>query len=262
MAIEIGEMMRKITLYALSLILIFCAFDTASAQRIFREKKFYGPIPGRSLTVNAGFIDGPDIKNLAEGLDFWAATGGRNGEDIFEEIPTSPYFQVGYERRIAPRYFLTAKTSFSYLSTESSGYYFWQLPDSISLFDIERDLKIYLLSFEAGMKYMISQPRVQNVCPYIGGGFSAVVPMVRLETETYNYGRKVENPDPEAEKSGNSLEWGLHVEFGLNYYITNRFSAGVEGRYQMAQSNFPIHDGNFTLKYRGFSLAATFAHHF
>ena len=41
----------------------------------------------------------------------------------------------------------------------------------------------------------------------------------------------------------------------MTYFITNRYAAGLEGKYQMSQSKFYIHDGNFDLNYSGFILS-------
>jgi len=45
------------------------------------------------------------------------------------------------------------------------------------------------------------------------------------------------------------------VEFGMNYYITNRYAFGIEGKYLMAHSKFYIHNSNFDLNYSGLALS-------
>ena len=102
----------------------------------------------------------------------------------------------------------------------------------------------------------------QTVCPYIALGFSPVLVMARLNTDSYIdlTGEPFDNPEETISK--NSLVGGAHAELGLNYFITNRFSAGIEARVQMCQSNFEIHDANFDLKYTGFGLAFFVSHHF
>lgn len=252
--------MKKTAAPALIILLLCISASALSAQMDFRDKKYYGPIPLQNVNINFGFIDGPDATYLSDHFEYWAQQ--RNGSEVWEEIPTSPYFQIGYERRIAPRYFVTARANFSYLQTESVGNFFVHGPDSTYNLDIQRDLKIYLLSFDAGLKYYITEPKIQNLCPYVGGGFSAAIPMVRLTTDSYNYGRPFPNPDDEADKSDNDIVAGMHAEFGMIYFVTNRFSAGAEGRFQMCQSKFEIHGSSFDLKYQGFSLAVTLAYHF
>ena len=39
-------------------------------------------------------------------------------------------------------------------------------------------------------------------------------------------------------------------------------AAGMEGRYQMSQSKFDIHNANFDLDYSGLSLAVNFYYYF
>jgi hypothetical protein len=48
------------------------------------------------------------------------------------------------------------------------------------------------------------------------------------------------------------------MEFGMSYYISDRYAMSLEGKYQMAQSKFYIHDGNFDLSYTGFILSVNF----
>ena len=86
--------------------------------------------------------------------------------------------------------------------------------------------------------------------------------MVRLNNDSYLAATGEPYDNPEETVSKNSLVVGAHAEFGLNYFITNRFSAGIEARVQMCQSDFEIHNGNFDIKYTALNLAFSFSHHF
>lgn len=235
----------------------------SAAPPIFKEKKYFGPIPFNSFTLNAGFLDGTDFDYLNEHLDAWSKLrcGETFGYNTVEEIPLSPYFQVSYERQLTPRHFLRLGTSFAYITQASNGIDCISVPtDTVPLsisVETERDFKVYLLAFDFGFTYCFITPEVQRFTPYTGAGFSAVVPMTRLDTEaTYNgaplagyaenYGEKV---------SQNDFQAGMHLEFGMRYFISDRFAAGMEGRYQMSQSKLEIHGGNFDLKYSGFTLS-------
>ena len=250
-------MIKKLVLLNIVSALLLAVVGSASAQMLFRNKKMYGPVPGMSININIGFIDGPDASHLAEHLDYWAQQ--QNGSEMFNEISTSPYMQVGYEYRIAPMFFLTTKLNFSYLKAKSAGNYVKNT--TIDLL-INRKLEIYLLSLDFGFKHYFSKPMPRTVCPYFGVGLSPVLPMVRLNNDSYLAATREPYDNPEETVSKNSLVVGAHAEFGLNYFITNRFSAGIEGRFQMCQSDFEIHDGNFDIKYAAFNLALSFSHHF
>jgi hypothetical protein len=252
-------MIKKLVLLNIVSVLLLTVAGSASAQMLFRNKKMYGPVPGMSININIGFIDGPDASHLFEHLDYWAEQ--QNGFESFNKISTSPYIQAGYEYRIAPQFFLTTKLNFSYLKTESRGNYVKNT--TIDLL-INRKLEIYLLSLDFGFKHYLSKPMPRTVCPYFGVGFSPVLPMVRLNNDSYLDLAATDEPydNPEETVSKNSLVVGAHAEFGLNYFITNRFSAGIEARFQMCQSDFEIHNGNFDIKYAALNLALSFSHHF
>jgi len=125
----------------------------------------------------------------------------------------------------------------------------------------ERTLKAYLLSLDVGFLYYMVKPEVQQIAPYIGGGFSGFIPMERLETTMYTESGD-HYPNPNETISENSFEVGVHGEFGIVYYITNRYTAGLEGRYQKSQSKFTIHGGNFDVDYSGLTLSLVLQYFF
>lgn len=252
--------MKRIASGVIIFALILICMEPASAQRLFKERKKFGPVPIRSISLSVGFIDGPEANDLTDHLYRWALErGGDEGKNIFDEIGTSPYMKVGFERLISREIFLTAALNFSYFKTESSGGYITRTEPSIYL-DMNRELSIYLFSLDLGLKYYMSKLEVKNLVPYFGGGFSAALPVVELDTELYDEG--VPYTSSGGTVSETSLEEGMHAEFGLIYFITNRMSGSFEARYQMCQSKFDIHDANFDLRYRGITLALTFARHF
>jgi len=261
--LENGVFMRMRVIVGLGILAaLLVSSAVLAAPPIFKEKKYFGPIPLNSFSFNFGFLDGPDFDYLTEHLDTWSKLrcGERFGYDTFEEIPLSPYFQVAYERQLTPNHFFRAGTSISYITQSSVGLDCVSVPTDTTpvtvALDIERTLKVYLLSFDFGFTYCFVTPEVQRFSPYAGAGFSSVVPLTRLDAEATRdggpfpgyaetYGEKV---------SENSLQAGMHLEFGMKYYISNRYAAGMEGRYQMSQSKFDIHGANFDLKYSGFTL--------
>ena len=251
--------MKKSILLSFVSILLLTVSIPVSAQVVFRDRKMYGPVPGRSINLNIGFMDGPDATNLTDHLEFWAKE--RNGSDNFDKISTSPYMQLGYEQIIAPQFYVTTKLNFSYLNAAGEGDYVTN--DDNTDLDISRELKIYLLNLDLGLKHYFSKPMPRKLCPYVAGGFSAVLSLAKLNTDSYLAGTDTPYDDnPEETVSKNSFAPGVHAELGFNYFITNRFSAGVETRFQLAQSDFEIHNANFDLKYAAFSLALTMSHHF
>ena len=102
------------------------------------------------------------------------------------------------------------------------------------------------------------EPKVRALTPYISGGFSGAVPFVKLETggTRQEGGASFSLPDENVDKS--SFQTGIHVEFGMRYLFSNRQAAGLEGRYQMSQSKFEIHGGNFDIDYSGLALAVNY----
>jgi len=242
------------TLLALAL----TAVDAAAQTSLYRQKKYYGPIPVNGLSLHVGFVDGPDHQNLTDHLIFWARQ--RAGEENWENWTTSFYAKAGYQRRISPFHFLTANLNFAYLAAEGFGDYVTLTEPSYYLLS-ERKLKTYLLSLDIGFHYYMVEPEVRSIAPYIGGGFSGVIPMERLET-TLRLEDGTPFPSGGETVSENSLEVGVHGEFGLVYFITNRYSAGMEGRYALSQSKFDIHGGNFDVDYSGLFLSLLMTYYF
>ncbi len=240
----------KRTLVAAVLFTIFAASVVQAEPAVIKEKKYFGPIPYNGLHVGIGFLDGTDFDYLFEHFDNWAVE--RNGYDSWEEIPISPYAHVRYERQLTPNHFFKSVASLAYISSSSLGEYFAPFPDTTLYLTFERDLAVYLFALDIGFSYYFVSPEPQRFSPYAGAGFSAVVPMVRLDTKMFDAGKPFDNPGETI--SQNSLQAGLHLEFGMNYYLSNRHAVGIEGKYQMSQSKFDIHGGNFDLKYSGFVL--------
>lgn len=258
--VEIGEFMKKITIILSLLLLSTTISNTAGAQRLYKQKKYFGPIPANNLNINIGFIDGPSAEYLIDHLGEWAIQ--RGGEDYFDNISTAPFAQVGYERMITPFHFLKVNITYGYLKTTSLGYFVKQeLEPPNTYLEIDRTFKVHYVSLDLGLAYYLIEPKVKALAPYVAGGFSAVFPMARLETDaTTDDGSAYDLPGENIDQ--NTFESGLHMEFGMRYYLTNRYAAGLEGRYQMSQSKFKIHNGNFDLDYSGLSLSMNFYYFF
>lgn len=243
--------MKRIPLLALTAAVALSAADASAQQTLFRQKKFFGPIPLNGLSLSVGFIDGPDHKYLTDHLIDWAVQ--RGGGESWEDWETSFYSRAQYQRQVTPSHLITGSVNFSYLSAGSGGAYFTQTDPVVYLLS-ERTLKVYLVSLDIGFQYFMLKPEVQQIAPYLGGGFSAFFPFERLETTLRTESGTV-YPNPGETVSESSVEVGLHGEFGLLYYISNRYAAGLEGRYQKSQSKFTIHGGNFDVDYSGLTLS-------
>lgn len=245
--------MRKFLTVAAILAVVIASSVAHAAPPIFKEKKYFGPMPYNSLSLSAGFLDGADFSYLTDHLNNWAVA--HNGYETFKELGLAPYARLSYERLVTPKHFLKLSTSFNYFKTTSIGRYVVEYPDSNYYLDSERSFKVYLLTVEAGFAYYYTAPEARSISPYLGAGFSAVIPMARLDTEN----TLVENGEPfsvpSENASRNSFQAGLHLELGLVYFISDRYAAALEGKYQMAQSKFEIHGGNFDLDYAGFILS-------
>ena len=250
---QIGDFMRKYSAVVMLLAVIIASSVAHAAPPIFKEKKYYGPMPYNSFSFSAVFLDGADFSYLTEHLNNWAVA--HNGSETFEELGLAPYARLSYERLITPKHFLKLSSSFNYLKTTSVGSYVAEYPDTNYYLNSERSFKVYLLAVEAGFAYYYTAPEARSISPYLGAGFSAVFPMARLDTEStlVENGEPFSNPNENA--SQNSFQAGLHMEMGIAYFITDRYAAAIEGKYQMAQSKFDIHGGNFDLDYTGFILS-------
>jgi opacity protein-like surface antigen len=250
--------MKRLCILSLTLAATVCAADAAAQQQPYRQKKYFGPIPLNGLSINVGFIDGPDHQYLTDHLIDWAAQ--RGGSESWEDWETSFYSRVQYQRQITPNHMIMGSVNFSYLSASGAGDYFTQTDPVVYLLS-ERTLTTYLLSFDAGFLYYMIKPEVQQIAPYVGGGFSAFIPIEQLETTLRTESGEIyDNPGESVSES--SLEVGLHGEFGLVYYISNRYAAGLEGRYQKSQSKFTIHEGNFDIDYSGLTLSLVLQYFF
>ena len=125
----------------------------------------------------------------------------------------------------------------------------------------ERTLTTYMFSVDLGFLYYMIKPEVQKIAPYIGGGFSGVVPYENLDsTFRRDDGSVIDNPDESVSEW--SFEPGVYAQFGINYYISNKWGATVDGRFQMTQSKFRIHGGNFDIDYSGLCLAIGLHYYF
>jgi hypothetical protein len=124
-----------------------------------------------------------------------------------------------------------------------------------------RTLTTYLFSLDVGFLYYMIKPEVQKIAPYIGGGFSGVVPYEKLESSFItDEGEEVAGSDDSATET--SFEPGVYAQFGINYYISNKWGVALDGRFQMAQSTFKIYGGNFDINYAGLCLALGLQYYF
>jgi opacity protein-like surface antigen len=257
-----GDTMKKIICLLLLAVISIPAADATAAPPQFKQKKYFGPIPLNTFSVSVGFLDGPNAEYLTDYLSRWAEY--RQGFDSWESFSTSPFVRLGYERQLSPNHFFRTSLYLGYLNANSLGEYITTVTQADTLanivLDIDRQLSVYLVGIEAGFSYYVITPAPRSFSPYVGAGLAAVVPMVRFKTDSYNEGQPFSNPGDTI--SRNSFEAGFHAEFGLVYYITNRYSAAMEGRYQLAQSEFYIHGANFDLEYYGFTLTLNFNYHF
>ena len=250
--------MKRLLVVAMLIGTALAAADASAQQPQYRKKKYFGPIPLNGLSLHVGFIDGPDHKYLTDHLIDWAEE--RGGSERWNDWSTSFYSRVQYQRQITPNHVVTGSVNFSYLSASAQGDYF-TLTDPVVYLLTERTLKVYLLSLDVGFLYYMVKPEVQQIAPYIGGGFSGYVPMERLKTTMYTESGD-HYPNPNETISENSIEVGIHGEFGIVYYVTNRYTAGLEGRYQKSQSKFTIHGGNFDVDYSGLTLSLVLQYFF
>ena len=62
--------------------------------------------------------------------------------------------------------------------------------------------------------------------------------------------------------SESSFEYGVYGQFGIDYFISNKWSAALDGRFQKTQSKFHIHGGNFDIDYSGLCLSLGLKYYF
>jgi hypothetical protein len=250
--------MKKSTLLTVLLLSTVMTVEAFGQTSVYKKRKQFGPIPANGVSIFVGYVDGPDHEYLSEHLNNWAEQ--RNGYEGWDDWSTSFYSKLQYQRQISPNHFFTSSLNFSYLNAKGTGDFVSQTDPPVSLMS-ERTLKIYFISIDLGFHYYMVKPEVRKIAPYIGGGFSGVFPIERLDSTFMDAaGNRYESSNENV--SEESFEVGIHGEFGLLYYISNRYSAGLEGRYQKAQSKFVIHGGNFDIDYSGLSLSLMFHYYF
>ncbi|MBN2070345.1 MAG: outer membrane beta-barrel protein [Candidatus Krumholzibacteriota bacterium] len=249
--------MKRLSGFSLIVLACFISTSIAASPSLYKQKKYFGPISPDNFNFSIGFIDGPNADYLNEYLHWWAQQDG--GEYIYDDITTVAYASAGYERMISPLHFLRATLAFTYLKSSGSGDYY--TVDPILHINADRTFKVYYLSLDLGFAYYMVEPEVRALIPYISGGFSSVFPLMRLETDA-----ELDNGDsfstPGENVKQNSYESGLHLEFGMKYFLTNQYALGLEGRYQMSQSKFRMHNSNFDIDFSGLSLALNLYYHF
>ncbi|MBN2183834.1 MAG: hypothetical protein JW746_00750 [Candidatus Krumholzibacteriota bacterium] len=250
--------MKKTVVISLVVLACFISTTVTASPPVYKQRKYFGPISPQNFNFSIGFIDGPNADYVNEHLSWWA--GQRGGTYVYDDFTTVAYASAGYEKMISPFHFLRAVLSYSYMKSEGSGDYYTQT-DPIEHINVDRIFKAHYLSLDLGLAYYMVEPEVRTLIPYFSGGFSAVFPIMKLETDAFlDDGTSFSAPDENI--SQNSFETGLHMEFGMKYFITNRYAAGLEGRYQMAQSKLRIHNSNFDVDFAGLSLALNFFYHF
>lgn len=250
--------MRRSLIVIVALLVIFAAADVSAQSSLYKQKKQFGAIPMNSFNLFVGFLDGPDHKYLTEHLDDFAVL--RGGSETWDPWSTSFYTRLGYQRQVSPNHFLVTNFNFAYLTADGGGE-LYTITDPPVYVTTERTLSTYLFSLDVGFLYYMIKPNVQQIAPYVGGGFSAVVPHEKLKTAfRRDDGTVVDNPGESVDET--SFEPGVYAQFGINYYISNRWSAALDGRFQMSQSKFRIHGGNFDIDYSGLCLSIGLQYYF
>jgi outer membrane protein W len=255
---RMGVLMRKSLTVVLALLVIFVSADVSAQSSLYKQKKYFGAIPMNGINLFVGFLDGPDHQYLTEHLGNFAVL--RGGSETWDDWSTSLYTRAGYQRQVSPNHFLVTNLNFAYLSAKGSGELFTVSEPPVYV-TTERTLSTYLFSLDLGFLYYMIKPEVQKIAPYIGGGFSAVVPHEKLDsTFRRDDGTVVDNPNESLSET--SFEPGVYAQFGINYYISNKWGATLDGRFQMTQSKFKIHKGNFDVSYAGLCLGIGLQYYF
>lgn len=249
--------MRKSLPIVIALLMLFIAADASAQSSLYKQKKYFGAIPMNGLNVFIGFLTGPDHKYLTEHLSDFAKK--HDGKETWDDWSTLFHTRIGYQRQVSPNHFVVTNFNFSYMSTEGSGDLFTMTEPPVYV-TTERTLTTYLFSLDVGFLYYMIKPSVQKIAPYIGGGFSAVVPHEKLDSTWRDDGTVYDNPGESVSET--SFEPGVYGQFGINYYISNRWGATLDGRLQMTQSKFRIHGGNFDIDYSGLCMAVGLQYYF
>ena len=149
--------MRRLFTAIAAIFVIFAAADVSAQSSLYKKKKYFGAIPMNSVTLNIGFLDGPDHGYLTEHLGDYAMLKG--GSEVWENWSTSFYSRVGYRRQVAPKHFLVTNVNFAYLAAEGSGE-FGLVSDPPVWVTSERKLTTFLFSADLGFLYYMIKPTV------------------------------------------------------------------------------------------------------
>jgi hypothetical protein len=247
-----GVLMRRTISAAVAFLLIFAAADVSAQSSLYRKKKHFGPIPLNNVNLFVGFLDGPDHSYVTDYLNYFAEE--RLGSETWDDWSTSFYTRMGYQRQVSPNHFLVTNFNFAYLSANGSGEY-GALGTTPVWVDTDRTLTSYLFSVDLGFLYYMLKPTVQKIAPYIGGGFSGVVPYEKLETTLTRQDDGTVYGEPGQTVSETSFEPGVYGQFGINYYTSNKWAVSLDGRFQMTRNKFRVEEGNPEIDYAGLCLS-------
>ena len=165
---ENGASMKKMSVFVLVVVSLLACSVAQGAPPIFKEKKFFGPIPYNSLSLSVGFLDGAEFqvpdrasRQLGEGPQ-------RERQRSRSSLPPRTA-RLSYERQLTPNHFFKGSASLSYIKHIERR----QLRRPVSRHQLqlsisERTLKVYLLTFEAGFSYYFTPPEPQRFSPYVG----------------------------------------------------------------------------------------------
>ncbi len=222
----------------LAVVLVLCCAGTAFSGPFLKPRKFYGPIPQESFSFRLGFFGGATNEEMWNKLD--ADVAGQHGVSYTNDFGNSVTFEGSYTYMLHPRFALRGTSSLSLLRSKSDGYFVPTIEqDSLLLqLDYEREFNVDLIMLDGSGIFYFTDAEVHEFQPYLGGGFSLAIPHAVYKETLVNHDYRTTHARTNDTKW--SLEAAVHGLLGALYYLTNNFAFSVEGRYQIAQSKFPV----------------------
>ncbi len=259
--------MRRTALLVVAALIVSSA---AAADPILRPRKYYGPIPPRTISLRIGFLGDASNEEMNGFLDRLHRPPEQSVSDDFGNGLT---VEATFMYKPHPKFAYRVQASWARLESPGQGFFVDRpagLPDTVPapVYDFERTFRSDLFTIEGSGVFFFSDAAVREFQPYVGAGFSAGIPHETFEENRVDRdtGEIVTISDSEW-----SVEAGAHAVLGAFFYITNQAAVHVEGRLQVMQSRFPLttpsslgppETVHFVVDYSGFGLSAGLTHAF
>jgi hypothetical protein len=256
----------------ISLLFFLLPHTVSLADPILKPKKYHGPIPKLSYSLQLGFMAGPGNPEM------WGFLDRGIDQPLRKELETNDFGVAfaadgAFTNKVHPQFAVRLKGGVAILKSNSVGLRTSTEVDTSTglktLLEFDRDFNVVLLSLEGSALYFFQDASVDEFQTYVGGGFSLYFPYAKYSDRTVN--STTQRAYGSQEKTKFSAEPGIHGVIGALYHVQNDLAVHLELRGLIAQSKFDVNlptesagiqKINFDVDYTGFVLTAGVAKFF